>query len=203
MFFDQFPYVAVPKLTGHLETDVQNLLEANARPRTFAHVKAVSEVCAQLAVQYGLDERQCRAAGLLHDIGVVITPADMLRYVGLLGLPVCEAEQRYNFLLHQRLSRFVASGHFGVTDEAVLCAIECHTTLRARAMPCDMALFIADKLAWDQPGTPPYENEISRALDQSLEAACFTFMDYTMVSGRLLCPHTNWTLAYDWLAGRA
>ncbi len=25
------------------------------------------------------------------------------------------------------------------------------------------------------------------------------YMEDTMTSGRMLCPHTNWTLAYDWL----
>ena len=86
-----------------------------------------------------------------------------------------------------------------ITDSAVLSAIECHTTLYANATPYDMALFIADKLAWDQPGIPPYDKAVRYALEYSLEAACLANMEDTMTSGRMLCPHTNWTLAYDWL----
>ncbi|MBP3655801.1 MAG: HD domain-containing protein [Clostridia bacterium] len=197
--FTCFPYVIAPALTHCLESDVPAFLEANGRPKTLAHVQAVAEVCGQIAMQYGLDGSKCRAAGLLHDISAVIRPADMLHYITLLGLPVCEAEARYNFLLHQRMSRFAAAKHFGITDIAVLSAIECHTTLHANATPYDMALFIADKLAWDQPGTPPYDKVVRYALERSLEAACLAYMEDTMSSGRMLCPHTNWTLAVDWL----
>ncbi len=194
-----FPYVFTPPLTNCLESDVQAFLEANGRPKTLAHVQAVAEVCVQIAKQYGLNESKCRAAGLLHDISAVIKPADMLHYVTSHSLPICEAEARYNFLLHQRMSRFVAEAHFGITDSAVLSAIACHTTLRANATPYDMVLFIADKLAWDQPGIPPYDKAVRYALAHSLEAACLAYMEDTMTSGRMLCPHTNWTLAYDWL----
>jgi len=194
-----FSYVIVPAFAGCLECDIELFLKANGRPKTLAHVQEVATVCEQIARQYGLDERKCRAAALLHDISAVIKPADMLRYVTSQSLPVCEAEERYNFLLHQRMSRFVAEAHFSMTDEGILDAIECHTTLRAHATPYDMALFIADKLAWDQPGAPPYDKIVRRSLKDSLKAACLAYMDDTMASGRMLCPHTDWTLAHDWL----
>ncbi len=199
MFFDAYPYVACPALTGNLARDVQNLLEANGKPRTFEHVLNVSRVCRDIAARFGLDARACEAAGLLHDISAVITPADMLACVQSRRLPLCEAELRHNFLLHQRVSRMIALKYFGVSDENILLAIECHTTLREGASPCDMALFIADKLAWDQEGTPPFYEDVSAALDRSLEAACLTYMDFMVDSGRLLCPHVNWTAAHRWL----
>ena len=34
----------------------------------------------------------------------------------------------------------------------ILKAIESHTTLRSNPSKLDMIIFIADKLAWDQPG---------------------------------------------------
>ncbi len=45
---------------------------------------------------------------------------------------------------------------FGVTDTLILNAVGCHTTLRAQPTTLDKVLFVADKLVWDQPGTPPY-----------------------------------------------
>lgn len=62
-----------------------------------------------------------------------------------------------------------------------------------------MALFIADKLAWDQEGTPPYEQEVRAALTQSLPAACLTYMRYCIHHGRVLYPHTWWLEALVWL----
>ena len=192
-----FDYIHLPQMLTPEE-----LLLANGRPKTLAHVQAVSDECAALARRFQLDEGQCRLAGMLHDISAVIRPSDMLRWAEEHPLPLCEAERRHPFLLHQRLSAIVAREDFGVTDEAVLSAIACHTTLRAQASSIDMALFLADKIAWDQPGEPPYLDALSAALEQSMEAACLAYMKHTVESGRLLYPHTNWTRAMEWLTSR-
>lgn len=175
------------------------LLLANGRPKTLAHVQAVAEECARIGRQFGLDEETCRPAGMLHDISAVIRPADMLEWAQAHAMPLCEAEKRYPFLLHQRLSRLVAQDDFGITDEAVLSSVECHTTLKAHASAYDMALFLADKIAWDQPGEPPYVNKVLSALDLSLEQACLVYMHEIEHSGKLLYPHTQWTEAVRWL----
>lgn len=199
MILREFSYVVVPEGTGRTAEDAAALLLANAKSATLAHVREVAQVCAQLAERFGIDREGCVAAGLLHDISAVIRREDMLLYARRQGFALCEAEERLPFLLHQRLSRVVAQEHFGVTDESVLSAIECHTTLRAQASPMDMALFLADKLAWDQPGVPPYETEVRAALERSLPAACHAFMRYSNENGRVLFPHVQWIEAFDWL----
>lgn len=108
MLFTHFLYVAVPTLKKCLESDIQAFLESNGRTKMLAHVQDATEVCGQIAKQYVLEEDKCRVAGLFHDISVVIKPTDMLHYVTSRGLLVCEVEERYNFLLHQRMSRFAA-----------------------------------------------------------------------------------------------
>jgi len=202
MFFDRFPCVRRPALTGCLQEDVRNLLEANGKPRTAAHVQDVSSVNAALAIRFGLDEEKARAAGLLHDIAAVIPPADMLEYIDERRLGACPAERRHPFLLHQRLSRLIAEEHFNVTDEEILSPVACHTTLRENASLCDMSLFIADKLAWDQEGVPPFDAAVRAALARSLGAACLAYMDYMTDNGRILSPHTDWTAAHRWLKDR-
>lgn len=72
----------------------------------------------------------------------------------------------------------IATDIFKVENETILDAISCHTTLRENATPLDMVLFVADKIKWDQSGTPPYITEIQEALDQSLEHACFVYISY-------------------------
>ena len=47
-------------------------------------------------------------------------------------------------------------------DEETLNAICCHTTLRKHATKMDLVLFVADKIEWDQNGTPPYLVEVKR-----------------------------------------
>ena len=52
-----------------------------------------------------------------------------------------------------------------------------------------MALFIADKLAWDQEGEAPFYSVVSDALKQSLEAASLVYMDYIVDHKMILHPH--------------
>ena len=202
MRLSDYSYLVLPEKTGNLEADVKNLLECNGKGATYAHVASVAEANAGIAARFGLNESECRNAALLHDVSAVIAPRDMLGYAKENRLELCEAELRFPFLLHQRISRIVAEDYFGVTDKAVLSAIECHTTLRPNASQQDMALFIADKIAWDQPGVPPFDAAVRAALEHSLEAACLEYMIWMTDNDKILHPHTLWTLALDWLRKR-
>ena len=199
MIFDLFSYVEQPEKTGSPEEDIRALYERNGRQKTWRHVSDVAVVNGEIARQYGLDEGKCRLSALLHDIGAVIAPDDMLVFIESRGLALCEAERRHPFLLHQRVSRVIAEEYFSIEDPEILLPIQHHTTLREDATAYDMALFIADKLAWDQDGVPPFYDAVRTALDESLEAACLKYMDYMIDSGKLLYPHTDWTKAHRWL----
>lgn len=199
MLLSDYSYLVLPEKTGRLEEDIKNLLEHNGKSATCAHVCSVAEANAGIAAQFGLDASSCRTAALLHDISAVIAPKDMLDYARQNGLELCEAELRFPFLLHQRISRIIAEDYFGVTDETILSAVECHTTLRPYASQQDMALFIADKIAWDQPGVPPFDAAVRAALEHSLERACLEYMTYMADNGKILYPHTLWSLALSWL----
>jgi len=134
--------------TGDLKTDVKSLLELYGKTkRTFEHAKAVAEMNIKIAEQYGLDKNICEICGYLHDISAIISPSDMLMYAAENDWYIDDAERKYPFLLHQRISRVIARDNFNITDERVLSAVEYHTTLKANPSAYDMALFIADKLA--------------------------------------------------------
>ncbi len=195
----EYSYIVLPEKTGNLETDVRNLLECNGKSKTYAHVAAVAEANVEIAMQLGLHISSCRNAALLHDISAVIAPRDMLDYAERKQFELCEAELRFPFLLHQRISRIIAENYFGITDKTVLSAIECHTTLRPYASPMDMALFIADKIAWDQPGVPPFDAAVRAALECSLEQASLKYMTYMEDNDKILYPHILWSRALDWL----
>ena len=49
MHLSDYSYLALPEKTGHLETDIRNLLEQNGKGATYAHVSSVSEASARLA----------------------------------------------------------------------------------------------------------------------------------------------------------
>ena len=199
MIFDNFSYIKTEPLSGDIRTDVKNILLINGRSNTYIHVANVADRNALISKTYDLDHDKCVIAGLLHDISAVIRPEDMLKYAYENRLEVCEAERKYPFLLHQRLSKICAVEYFNISDEEILSAIECHTTLKKCPSKYEMSLFIADKLAWDREGLPPFYQEVNAALDISLEAACYKYMEYMVDNDMILCPHDNWIEAYEQL----
>ena len=199
MIFDNFSYIKMEPLSGDIRTDVKNILLINGKSKTYIHVANVADRNALISKTYDLDHDKCVIAGLLHDISAIIKPEDMLKYAYENRLEVCEAERRYPFLLHQRLSKICAVEYFNISDEEILSAIECHTTLKKCPTKYEMSLFIADKLAWDKGGIPPFYEEVNAALDISLEAACYKYMEYMIENDMILCPHDNWIEAYEQL----
>jgi predicted HD superfamily hydrolase involved in NAD metabolism len=164
---------------GHgIWADVGAFLCGNSKPGTLAHVERVAAEAARLARRFGVSQAAAEQAGLLHDASAVISPARYVEMARLAGLIVFPEEEAYPMLLHQRLSALVASEVFHVVDESVLSAVSCHTTLRAGAARLDLVVFVADKLAWDRPGSPPYREELQAALEQSLEKAAGVYLVY-------------------------
>lgn len=195
----KFAGVAMAPLTGDTVEAAGGLLLQCGKAATWRHVQNVAEACGELAIRFGLDAEKCRLAGILHDISAVIPAAEMLRYAREHGMPLDPAEEKHPFLLHQRISAIVAAECFGVDEPEVLNAIACHTTLRAEASEVDMALFLADKIAWDQSGEPPFLAGVNRALEVSLKHACRVYIDYVMDNGMILQPHRDLLAALAWL----
>jgi len=184
-----FSYIKIPDFSGVLKADVRALFCANNKEKIFEHVKAAAEKNTEIAKQYGLDFNVCELSGYLHDICAVITYNDMMKYAVGNNWHIYEAEQKVPMLLHQRISKVIAEQDFNISDNRILSAIECHTTLKANPSPYDMALFVADKLAWDQEGAPPFYGVMNGALKQSLEAASLAYMDYIAKHKMISYPH--------------
>ena len=199
MILDNFDYIKTETLSGDIRADVKNILLINEKYSTYIHVSNVAEKNVLISKTYGLNHDKCAIAGLLHDISAIIKPADMIEYAYENGFAICEAERKYPFLLHQRLSKICAVEYFNISDEEILSAIECHTTLKKCPSKYEMSLFIADKLAWDREGLPPFYEKVNAALDISLEAACYKYMEYMVDNDMILCPHDNWIEAYEQL----
>lgn len=151
-------------------------LQHHGYAKTADHCQAVAAEFAHLAQRFDLDPHAPSLAGCLHDVSAVWPAAERLSAAEALGLATLPAERRHPLLLHQRLSAVLAEQLFGVSDPAVLAAIACHTTLRPAPAPLDLLLFCADKLAWDQPGQPPYLAEMRAALDDSLASAAAVYL---------------------------
>lgn len=172
-----------------LESKIYHTYIKYHKEHTYNHVVAVAKVAAKLAEKYHLDIKKCVIASLLHDISAIIS-ADMMYDLAVKNhFDLDPAKEKYHFLLHQRISKLMAVEKFAITDEDILSAIECHTTLKKDASDYDMVVFLADKIAWDQDGKPPYYDMMTDAVNISLTYACYIFIKYQFDHGCLLMPH--------------
>ena len=164
--------------TGDIARDADAYLCAHGKPHTAEHSAAVAGVARNLALRLGLQPAPAAAGGWLHDISAAIASSQRLEVATALGIEILPEERAHPMILHQKLSVSIARKLFAVDDSAILSAIGCHTTLKPGAGPLDMVVFLADKIAWDQPGTPPYRNALLAALNRSLAAACLVYLSY-------------------------
>ncbi len=165
-------------LTGDMAQDVAVFLKRHGCPQTALHSAAVAAEACRIAAMVGIEPARAAQAGWLHDVSAVIPVEERAAVAEALHIPVLPEERALPMILHQKLSVVVARDLFGVADADVLSAIGCHTTLKAEASVLDKVLFVADKLAWDQPGEPPYRVALETALAQSLDAAACVYLRY-------------------------
>ncbi|MCD6284432.1 MAG: HD domain-containing protein [Anaerolineae bacterium] len=179
-----------PQLTGDLPADVTRFLSDHGRLATVEHSRDVAATAGRLALRFGTGKhvaasRQAAAiAGWLHDISAVIPTAARVATAWCWGVELLPEEAGEPVIVHQKLSAWMAEHSFGVTDAQVLSAIRCHTTLRRDAGVLDKIVFLADKIAWDQPGRPTYLAALAEALAEpayavaSLDAGVCVYLDY-------------------------
>ncbi|KJB88165.1 HAD family hydrolase [Paenibacillus sp. E194] len=166
------------EFTGNIEQNIQRFLTANHCPHTADHSRSVGAEAGRVARIYGADPERAELAGWLHDISAVFPNEERIEAARQLGIDILPEEEQFPMIIHQKLSKVMARDIFGVQDAEVLDAVGCHTTLRADASQLDLVLFVADKIAWDQQGTPPYIEELHHNLAISLEHAAFAYIQY-------------------------
>jgi predicted HD superfamily hydrolase involved in NAD metabolism len=162
--------------TGDVSKDVPAFLCHHGCPRTASHSSQVANEAERIARLFGVDEGLASMAGWLHDVSAVVPPAERAEAARELGLEVLPEEEAHPMIVHQKLSMVLARELFGVSDPGVLSAVGCHTTLKRDASPLDKVVFVADKIAWDQQGVPPYLEAILEALDRSLDEAALVYL---------------------------
>lgn len=164
--------------SGEVSADAKRFLEQREFTKTAAHVADVAQEAGRLAQRFGADVNYAQIAGWLHDISVVIPNSERIDTAHAWGVPVLPEEATFPMIIHQKLSVIMAQEIFDVADEAILSAIGCHTTLKRGASLLDKIVYVADKIAWDQPGKPPYYAAIVDAAEQSIDGAAYVYASY-------------------------
>lgn len=177
-----------------LHREVVRILESNGKAETAQHLLQVAAEAQTLSHRFSADAQKAETAALLHDISCVIPNEHRVELAAYFGLTLFPEEIHFPMIIHQRLSKEIALRYFSISDEEVLEAIGCHTTLRANPTLVDMIVFLADKIAWDQEGAPPYLPRITEGLNTSPARACLNFINY------LLSPQPKLKVIHPWLS---
>lgn len=190
--FDEFEFI------GNLHKDTYNLLILRNRKIVAEHSKSVAEECRRLAIKFGVNEQAAEIAGLLHDISAIFPFHQRLAISNLLGIQVLKEEEEFPLILHQKISQVMAKEIWNISNEDILSAIGCHTTLKKKYTQLDLLLFIADKVKWDQKGVPPYLEDVVSGLDISLEHGAYAYIKHLMDNKSNLKVVHPWLIeAYD------
>lgn len=143
------------------------------------HSVRVAIICAQNCTRANLDERQAITMGALHDVAKYLKPDDekLKNYQMPQGVPPP--------VLHQYTGAYVARNTFGITDERVLSAIECHTSAKPQMTDADALLYLADMLEEDRNFTGIEQLRIlfSKNLTECITRALEMQVDYLIYRG--------------------
>ncbi len=170
----------------------QKLIEEHLGEKLYRHSLGVAETAAALAVRYRADRPRAYLAGLLHDYGKAYSREELCRKAELHGLHLDRITLAEKRLLHAPVGAVLLRTELGVTDSAVLAAVACHTTGRARATLLEKVLYLADLI---EPGRDFDGVEKLREMALTgLEPALLTAVDQTIGSvikrGMLLHPRS-------------
>lgn len=179
---------------GWINEDVHAFLTLQGCQRAADHCGKVARAAYQLAERFGADPLAAEAAGWLHDVSAVWPADQRLAAAEALGVEIYPEERQSPFILHQKLSVVLARELFGVRDAAVLSAVGCHTTLKGDPTPLDKVVFIADKLAWDEPYDAPWHPALREALKESLDEGCRVYLRYLWEQRSTLAVFHPWTV---------
>lgn len=122
-----------------LEEVVVSLLN----PNRVAHVLGCRDTAVELARVWGASETDAARAGILHDITKAIDGPLQLTLCGTYGKILSDFSRRYPKTLHALTGSMVAERIFG-ENEAVVSAIEHHTTGKADMNLLEKIIYVAD-----------------------------------------------------------
>lgn len=153
----------------------------------------VGKEARKIAERYNANRDSAEIAGYLHDISAVFSNDIKIQVYLDLGIDVLPEEKIFPMIIHQKISKEMAKDIFYINDQEILNAVGCHTTLKKNSTLLDKILFVADKIKWDQTGKPPYFNQITQQLDQSLNHAAFEYINF------LWTQRENLKVIHPWL----
>ena len=176
----------------------KELVRGRLSDKRYEHTINVKKMAVKLAKHYGTDPEQAALAALLHDAAKEL-PKDEMRAIMQAHPEYAQGgEARPTPVWHGICAAILARTEWGVTDEAVLSAIACHTAGKAGMTQLDKILYLADMTSAerDWPGVDDLRALEMQDLDRALCDALKRSIDFVEEKGGSLDPES--VAAYEY-----
>lgn len=121
------------------------LARSRMSDKRYEHTLNVKKMAVKMAKRYGIDTKQAALAALLHDTAKEMPAAQMLELLRAYPQWAEDAENRPTPVWHGVCAAILARTEWGITDEAILSAIACHTAGKPGMSLLDKIIFLADR----------------------------------------------------------
>lgn len=179
--------------------EIHYSLQGKLSPKRYEHTLGVEYTCCALAMCYGADMNQARTAGLLHDCAKHYSGKKLIEKCEQYGLPVNQYEEAFPELLHAKVGAYLAKNKYGIEDEEILAAIDCHTTGKPGMTLLEKIVYIADYIEPNR-DRAPHLTEIRELAFQDLDACLIRILSGTLTyleaNGSVIDPQTKATYEY-------
>ncbi len=177
--------------------ELEKIVISLLNPNRVKHVLGCRDTARDLARRWGADETDAARAGLLHDITKAIDGPLQLTLCDAYGKILSDFSRRYPKTLHALTGSLVAQRIFG-ENEAVVSAIEHHTTGRADMTLLEKILYVADYMEpnRDFPGVEQLRRLAYEDMDAALKLGLEMTLEHLKNQGSEVSPASREALAW-------
>lgn len=177
--------------------EAKDLVKGRLSEKRYQHTLNVKKMAVKLARRYGVNEEKAALAALLHDAAKEIPKEEMKAWMAQYPQYAEGGENRPIPVWHGVCAAILARTEWGVTDEAVLSAIACHTAGKPGMTKLDKIVYLADMTSKerDWPGVNKLRKLEMKDLDAAMLAALKQTNDFVLSQGKPLDPMSK--AAYD------
>ena len=169
----------------------KELVRGRLSDKRYEHTLNVKKMAVKLAKIYGEDEERAALAALLHDSAKEISKDEMREILRAYPQYAEGGEERPTPVWHGVCAAILARTQWGVTDEAVLSAIACHTAGKPGMTSAER----------DWPGVEKLRKLEKKNLDAAMLAALKQTNDFVLSQGKPLDPMSK--AAYEDILARS
>lgn len=172
------------------QKQAKELVRSRLSDKRYEHTLNVKKMAVKLAKHYGVDPDKAALAALLHDSAKELSKDEMRAIMQAHPEYAEGGETRPAPVWHGICAAILARTEWGVTDEAILSAIACHTAGKPGMTKLDKVLYLADMTSAerDWPGVNKLRKLEKKDLDAAMLAALKQTNDFVLSQGKALDP---------------